>query len=430
MGAGPWWRRFLREPPWWTVLLATVALTAATWSSIGPLRTEGRDLQQDYFSVHRIGTDVGIYERVTADEVAAMGTSDQGIPINAHPPTSVVLFGPFRLLDFSTTVVVWSVISLLALATAVWLAARQVGRRWLFWFVFALGWWYPLTFHLRFGQWSTIILLTTVLTWIGLESDRPALTGLPIAVAGAIKVTPLALVVVPLIHRRWRAVTWAAGGGLALAAIALALEPGAIGDFVGMSGETDDAVRGAFGNGSLFGLISRTFGGGPWIAPVADLPQLVDPLRFAAIALVVAATGFALVRTRDIGLQMSLVSMALLLVAPVTWRHADVILVLPAIVIVGRRFPRRGIALGLLALAASLTLVDHWAFALANRPPGGSPPLDWTAQLHNPGPITLLVVFAACLVSCAWRRSELTAPEAPATPVDAGEAATDLRASR
>lgn len=410
----------MREPPWWMVVVATVALLAVTWPSIGPLRTEGRDLQQDYVAIHRIGSDTSIYEPVTRAELDAMGVTGPGIPVNAHPPTSVGLFAPFRLVDFATTAIAWSVVSIAALVAAMWLAARQVGRRWLFWPVLALGWWFPLTFHLRFGQWSTIILLATVLTWIGVEVDRPALTGLPIALMGAIKLTPFALVIVPLLHRRWRAATWAVGGGLLLAALGFALQPGATGEFLDMGGGTDEAVRGAFGNGSLFGLISRILQPKVWIEPVVDAPWLVDPLRYVALAAVVAVTGFLLVRTRDVGLQVSLMSVALLLIAPVTWRHADVILLLPAIVLIGRRFPRRPIALALLAVAAALTCVDHWTYTRTVRPPDDLTRIDWTAQLHNPGPIILLLVFAACLVSCRWRSGSPSHADAGGTrPVTA-----------
>lgn len=401
--------RIVRTPPWWSAALLTALLVVVLWPHIAALGREGRDLQQDWVAARRLGGEVGLYEPVQPDEAATLGTS-HGISVNAHPPTAAVLAAPLRVVGFPVAAAAWSGVSLAAFATALWLATRQLGHPAWFWFGVLAAWWFPLVLHVRFGQWSTAILLGNVVLWVALERRRALPGGVALAVLGAIKVLPAGVAIVLVRRRRWSTLGWAAAVGLTLAASLAVLAPTSVADFLQTSSRTEGAFGSAFGNGSILGVATRTFEGSGWIEPVvAAGPGATAVARWAGVTAVVVLTLWGLVRSERAGLQVGLVSVAMLLVSPVTWRHSDVLLVLPAVVIVGNRLPHRRIALLLLTIAGLASLVDHWRFMLAQRPTGEVEPLSWVVQLRSPGALILVLVFTACVVSChqprPWART-------------------------
>jgi hypothetical protein len=65
--------------------------------------------------------------------------------------------------------------------------------------------------------------------------DRPRALGILIAVLASVKLTPAVLVVWLIATRRWRALTWCAGAGAALAFVTMAvLGPGIFADYLGV----------------------------------------------------------------------------------------------------------------------------------------------------------------------------------------------------
>ena len=391
--------RWLRRPPWWVVPVLALLALAVRWDDVVALGHKGRDLQQDVIAAQRLVDGDDLYAEFTDPEVAALGLEGPGVSANAHPPTAAVLAAPAAALPFPTAAVAWSAASLVALVAAVWLAARQVGRPAWTWVAPALAWWFPVALHVRFGQWSAFLLLAAVVAWKGIEEDRPALAGAALALGGAIKVVPLALAVVPLRRRQWPTLAWTAGLAASAGALALVLAPGSVGGFLTRSRSTVDVYGGSFGNGSLLGWWTRALEGSGWIRPVVDAPGLVWPLWAVSAVATVGAVGWVVWRCDDVGIQLGAVTVGLLLVSPVTWRHADVLLVLPAIAVLGRGVRRRALALALLGSAAALSLVDHWAFARAHRAEAALDPLAWPNLLRAPGTLVLVAVLAAC-VAC------------------------------
>ena len=381
-------------------MVAALAL-AVRWGDVVALGQEGRDLQQDVVAAERLVDGDDLYAEFTDPEVAALGVEGPGVTANAHPPTATVLAVPLRAVPFRWAAVAWSAASLAALVAAVWLAARQVGRPTWFWVAPALAWWFPVALHVRFGQWSAVLLLAAVVAWKGIEEDRPALAGAALALGGAIKVVPLALLVVPVRWRRWSVVAWAAGLLGGLWALVVVVAPGAPGGFLARSRSTVEVYDGAFGNGSLLGWWTRALEGTGWIDPVLDAPGLVRPLWAVSALAASAAVGWVLWRCDDVGIQLGAVTVGVLLVSPVTWRHADVLLTLPAIAVAGRATVRRPLALGLLGSAAALSLVDHWAFARTHRAEAALDPLAWPHLLRAPGTLVLVAVLAACVAVAA-----------------------------
>jgi hypothetical protein len=271
----------------------------------------------------------------------------------------------------------------------------------------------PLQLHLRFGQWSTLLLLASVGTWLGLARRSAPLGGAALAALGAIKVVPFGLVVVALVRRDWRTSAWAAVVGVVALGASQVLAPGSLGDFLASGSRTSDVYSTAFGNGSVPAASTRLFAGSGWIDPLVHAPTVGLVVGWVLVAGVVALTAAALRRTDDVGLQVATVTVALLLVSPVTWRHADVLLLLPVIVLVGGRFPRRTATWVLLGLAAALSLVDHWSFMRAHRPTAELVPLPWTAQLRSPGTTILLLVLAACVLAAGRQHAAGTAAGVP-----------------
>jgi hypothetical protein len=125
-----------------------------------------------------------------------------------NPPFFALVFVPFALLDLVPSFVAWTMVSVMALATAVWLALGMVGLRdrWrtIACIVFGFG---PVYLGLVGGQNSSLALLLYVLVYRAVRRGRQREAGLWAAL-GLFK--PQLFLVFPLLFiasRRWGALT-------------------------------------------------------------------------------------------------------------------------------------------------------------------------------------------------------------------------------
>jgi Glycosyltransferase family 87 len=210
----------------------------------------------------------------------------------SYPLLLLYLMLPLTLLPPFTAGLVFSGLSLIALAFAVALLMAPLSR--LPWSELALltlgaATFFPVTGTLRFGQANLLLLFPLALALRGVAGP------IALAAASAIKLYPVAGFIAYLAHGRhgWRSL-WLGG----LAFVALSLAPNMIsghraGHLVEMF--TPDAY---WTNESLTGFISR-LAGGPWhTAPplVPDLP--VEPVAFAVTALLGCAAVAAVLAVR------------------------------------------------------------------------------------------------------------------------------------
>ncbi len=138
----------------------------------------------------------------------------------------------------------WTLISLVALAAAWWIAAPGTGAaRWI-WLLAAVAW-YPVLYGLAFGQPALLVMLAALASWRLLESGRPYPAGLVLALGMSLKPQlVLALPLVLLAAGRWRAVAaWAVTIGILAAASLLMLGAGGLADYRSLLAEAQSLVN-------------------------------------------------------------------------------------------------------------------------------------------------------------------------------------------
>ena len=254
-----------------TVLLAYFAIA---WAQVTPLRERGTDFSASYVAalLLRSGDGAHLYDQ-RAEHVRHLSLLPAGTVINLPfitPPTTALLALPFTALDAGTAFRVWSVIELLLLGLAVWVAIRAgpwpagIGRPTrlaTLLMALAAGGTYA---FLLLGQIDGIAALGLAVAYAAWRRDRSASAGFWLALAFASTKPHLAvgLGVWLLARRDWRALGGAAAGCAVAAAVSLALVgPAGLAGFVSALGFAAGNTPAASTLG-FPGLVASWLGGG------------------------------------------------------------------------------------------------------------------------------------------------------------------------
>ncbi|MGA8666534.1 MAG: glycosyltransferase family 87 protein, partial [Candidatus Dormiibacterota bacterium] len=254
-----------------TVLLAYYAIS---WAQVTPVRERGTDFSASYVAalMLRSGGGAELYDQQT-EHSRHLTLLPAGTVINLPfitPPTTALLALPFTVLDPGTAFRVWSLVELLLLALAVWIAIRagpwpsrlgRAPRAATFLVAVAAGGTYA---FLLLGQIDGIAALGLAAAYASWRTDRPAAAGFWLALALAATKPHLAIGLgIWLIARRdWRALAGAAAGCALAAAVSLALVgPSGIAGFVSALSFAVSNTPGASTLG-LPGLVASWLGGG------------------------------------------------------------------------------------------------------------------------------------------------------------------------
>src|SRR5262249_3737422 len=130
--------------------------------------------------------------------------------VNAHPPTSVLLALPITWLDYPDAFLTWNLVSLGLFVASIWLVVRQLGLRVTFLGV-VIGYGLllvcgPFRAQMLQGQLNIVLLALITGAWAAERSDRPALAGVLLGLATAIKLFPGFLLLYYAMRGRWRVV--------------------------------------------------------------------------------------------------------------------------------------------------------------------------------------------------------------------------------
>ena len=288
-----------------------------------------------------------------------------------YPPFFALVLAPLTPLGLVAAGRIWLLFVHLAFLLALGLILRahpelsRTGRRL---FLLAALSFMPVYLNLKFQQVATLWLLLLSATLLAALRRRDSTSGLMLALAASLKVTPIFLI--PLFFRLGRRRLALLGGVLlaGVTTITLLASPGSWQFFtvvlprIGLGTANWD-------NGSIDGLISRVVEYAPGIAGSAT-----QPLAKVVIALaVVSVIGWTLFAARGgddstwtVRLSFSALVTSLLIVSSVTWQHHLVTLLLPIATAIAwiraRGAPAR---YGwLLALAYALCWMDRRAFPL------------------------------------------------------------------
>jgi len=246
-----------------------------SWAQVTPTRERGTDFSASYVAAELLASGQGaaLYDQ-QVEHARHMELLPKGTVIDLPfitPPTTALLALPFTPLDPGTAFRVWSVLQLVLLALAAWIAIRagpwpeHPGRRprlAVLLMAVAGGGTYA---FLLLGQIDAIPALGLAVAYAAWRTDRRAAGGFWLGLAFAATKPHLAvgLAVWLLARRDWRALAGAAAGCAAAAAVSfLLVGPGGAGGFL-------SALGFAYGNTpaastvGIPGLVASWLGGGP-----------------------------------------------------------------------------------------------------------------------------------------------------------------------
>lgn len=280
-----------------------------------------------------------------------------------HAPLVAVLARPLAWAPLPVAYRVWTVLSAIALAVALWMALRAFApsvRG-----MFALGVlmllmlpFEPARYAFWLGQTTPFIVLMVLGAFVLLRRDREVLAGALMAVPAFIKLTPLVFVPLWAWQRRWRALAGMGAGLVLLAALSVAL----LGvrchvAYVERVAEIGRIALVSHNNQTLSALLTRP----GYSSEELDMWRMVRPSLAARVAVpvlalvMVAWPAWWLRRERRSPLLEAFALLATLLLPNIAWTHYYLLIVPVALVAVehvassnGPRWP---------AFAALLSLV-------------------------------------------------------------------------
>jgi hypothetical protein len=336
---------------WLWIALAVMVCVLQGRSFIEDLRPpldRGLDFFQDWASARNclLGEPIYTPHEVTLRKMGVRvdPTNPFFVPVNAHPPTSVLIALPFAWLEYADAFLAWNLLSLAAFGISLWLVGRELGVRMSVWsilpIVTLLLVCFPFRSHVYQGQLSIVLLVLITGAWALYRRGWLASAGALLAAAAAIKLFPGFLFLYFLLRRQWRvliggAVSFVLLTALTTAILGLDIFPIYIRDVLPQVGD----FRSGWGNVSVAGIWFKLFD--PLTERMRVEPLWRSPLLarvgavFCWLVLVGIFTWVTLrARSReekDRAFALGVTTM--LLVSPLTWEHYLPLLLLPLAVI-------------------------------------------------------------------------------------------------
>src|SRR5262249_29668490 len=251
---------------------------------------------------------------------------------------------PLVLLPVQLGALLWDVLALAALATAVTLIVRELGLKPGPWRLAALLTlvilFPPLLNALLEAQISPLLLLLCTLAWRWTRRERTAAAGVVLGLAAALRLFPALALLYYAIRRDWRA--------LATAGVTFTVSSAVLLPFIGIDGYLAYATREAPSanaqwitsghNVSLWGFASTLLGAGDPKVSLLSAPALARPaaalLALGLVCLLALNTAWRrhVAARADHRAFLAYVP-AMLLISPLTWGHYLVMALLPLLVL-------------------------------------------------------------------------------------------------
>jgi hypothetical protein len=327
------------------VLAAIAATLVYAWPVIECFRaTTLRDFVQEWASARNFQTGRPVYEPLETSLARHFGYRRQPGEIflerNVHPPTSILLAIPLAEMSYPSAFLVWNLISLFGLAASLYLTARGLGialTAWSVWPIYTLlVICNPLHQQIFQGQLNLVLLVLIIGTWWADRNDRPGWAGVFLGAATVIKLFPGFLFLYFIFQRRWRAIASGAATIVVLTLLTtMLLGSASYRDYVVDVLPTLGSWRSSWSNASLLGFWSKLLDpnvSGSATAPLVRRPMLAFACTGVSVLLVLATVAVVIrkasTRTdRDHAFAVCL--SAMLLVTPIVWDHAFLLLLLP-----------------------------------------------------------------------------------------------------
>jgi hypothetical protein len=344
----------LFPPRWqrrhWLLALAAVVVCAVQFwgfvTSLRPPRGLILDFSQEWASARNLLNGRPVYtdqEKALADYLGFHRDPNDPadrffLKVNAHPPTSVLLAVPLAWLDYPDAFLIWNLFSVALFGLSLWLVARELQLQPTLWWLLMLCALVlvcnPFRQQVNQAQLNMVLLALIVGAWACDRQERPGWAGVLVGMATAVKLFPGFLLVYFLLRGRWKAVfAGAASFAVCTALTVLVVGVGTYEDYYREVLPQVVNFRDWWINASLPGLFSKLFDGrSGHVIPLWHQPELVT-IGSAVCAVGLVGVLFAAIRgsrtreEQDLTFGLALVTM--LLVAPITWDHYYLLLLVP-----------------------------------------------------------------------------------------------------
>ena len=194
----------------WLILgVWTWSLLGPTWvAAMRPLPYQVIDHYQDWGSARNYWVGLPVYTPHSVSIPRHLQLSSNPVPsieYNAHPPASVLLALPLARLSYPNAVLIWNVISLVALAATFAIIASKLVLPWtmLLPTMALLPLCLPVLGNIQMAQLTLVLGFIVAAIWALERSGRSCSAALLLGIAGAIKLFPGYLVVYYLARRRY-----------------------------------------------------------------------------------------------------------------------------------------------------------------------------------------------------------------------------------
>jgi Glycosyltransferase family 87 len=289
---------------------------------------------------------------------------------NLNPPFQSLLLLPLGFFSFATAFRVWTLLSLLFGACGALIVARQIDaaefrRSGGLALMVMLFLYFPSWLDIALGQFGHLLFLLAAVAWTAARSGRDAVAGLALGLSLAIKPFTGLFLILFLLLRRWRLLSWYLATFVACGAFGLtAAGFDAHIRYLRLLSDVDWYA--ATWNASILGFASRIFGG-------AGNEALIDvPMAATSIHMVAAVLGLSVLvwlarrhRIAPDGARFDLAFAAvlplMLLLSPLGWLYYFPYLLIPLAVVVlhSNSLARRWAYLAPAAVAWLLSTLPH-----------------------------------------------------------------------
>ncbi len=337
--------------------------TLATFDH-GHLGHPAMDLFQDWAAArdHRDGRSIyGPLDESARRHAGEIGLPETGVPpftlkVNAHPPGMVLLALPLARLDFLSAYLVWTWVGAASLPVSLYLVLRSlsppVGPRPAavasLALAAAMSTAYPVFLQFTHANVQMALLFLLAAAFAAFRRGRDGLSGALVGVAAAMKLFPGFLVVPFLLTKRYRGAAAAAAAFAALnGAAAAEFGAGAFAEFVTRALPEVREYRGTYSDVSVAGVWAKLFDKGGYATEFVELAHRPALARWGMVGstlAVLAAYAAAWWTARpavDPGRLFGLSVTTMLLVAPSSWIHSQILLVIP-VAVLARALPGAG----------------------------------------------------------------------------------------
>jgi hypothetical protein len=338
--------------------------------------------------------------------IGAPGVFTVGTSGAVDTPPFLLLIWPWTVLGDAQGQVAWAILQVAALVATIAITYKGIGRPTttellvVTSVVMFLG---PVRDSLEDGQVSTILGALMAMAMLNHQRGRPALGGMALGLAGAVKLTPLLTLPYFAWKRDFRMCVWSLGTAVALFAASIA--SGRVRGFTAFPGVISQLSSGtaAAQNQSLSGLILRFLlpdrTAFPIVPPAAAVRLVVIAAQLAVLALlVVLVRRVVLDEPLRAWTQFSVVLLVLPALQPFAWPHhwAWAVLAVPVCVhLCSRRLVHPAAAVAMAGTYLLVTLFEFPLFAAANAT-AANPRLDPLLALG--ASLTLFGVLAVALL--------------------------------